>query len=370
MRARSLKAWAEHPSANDIGLKVDTFQTLENLDGLYQFGVQTYNWIQLHAPWMHHGYFSFLEFAGLHRKASRIKGRTRFAAELDKRQPDIIVSTHAHLNHGFFDLAKEIGGRGLVCVTYCGELFGGYGFSKHWVNPRCDGFFGAVAETCAQARRLGMPAERNHEGGFMLNPGFWSDPLSEDARAEWIRTHLDFDPDRFILVLATGANSANNHRVLLDALARAKVNPQVVALCGRNAQAFAEVEAWSRQHPGFPVRPLPFFSEMFNLLHCASAIVARPGTGTTSESIQAGCPIIFNGLGGIMPQEWITIKFVRAHGIHLVMNKPSELPELVSPLMRDLRLKNETRAKMVLMRPRKHPLDILHQLVSIHREAR
>ncbi|MGE9294883.1 MAG: glycosyltransferase [Puniceicoccales bacterium] len=365
MRARSFKAWAEHPSAAELGVEVEIFQTLESLDGLYKFGVETYNWIQLHAPWLHHVYFNFLEVASMHRKASAIKGRARFEEELKRVQPDIIVSTHAHLNHGFFALAKEILGEQLPCVTYCGELFGGYGFSKHWVNPQSDGFFGAVAETCEEATRLGMPDARNHVGGFMLNPGFWGNGLSEEERRQWINEKLGLDPDRFILILATGANSANNHLDLLDALAKEKVHPQVVALCGRNQGAFDSVQAWGEKHPDLPVKPLPYFTEMFSLMQCASAVVARPGTGTTSESILAGCPIIFNGLGGIMPQEWITVKFMRSHGLNLVMNKPAALPGLVAPLMKNLRLYQETRAKTVLLRPQQHPLDILRKLVSL-----
>lgn len=366
MRARSLKAWAEHESAASLGIDVEIFQTLESLDGLYKFGVETYNWIQLNAPWLHHAYFNFLEVAAMHRKASAIKGRERFAAELERVKPDVIVSTHAHLNHGFFALAKEILGADKVkCVTYCGELFGGYGFSKHWVNPESDGFIGAVEETCEWATELGMADAKNHVGGFMLNPGFWADSISREARRQWIIDTLGLDPDQFILVLATGANSANNHLDLLDALERKNVCPQVVALCGRNEMALEAVRVWGVAHPAIKVKPLPYFTEMFTLLQCADAVVARPGTGTTSESILAGCPIIFNGLGGIMPQEWITVKFMRAHGIDLVMGQPGQLPKLVQPLMNDARLLAETKAKMVLARPKQHPLDILRMLTSL-----
>nr|WP_234043758.1 glycosyltransferase [Cerasicoccus arenae] len=371
MRARSIKAWAEHASAAEQGIEVEVFQTLESLDGLYKFGVETYNWIQLHCPWLHHAYFNFLEIASMHRKSSAIKGRERFAEVLNRVKPDIIVSTHAHLNHGFFALAKEILGADKVkCVTYCGELFGGYGFSKHWVNPESDGFFGAVQETCDWAKELGMADARNHVGGFMLNPGFWDRSLSEDEKREWIISKLGLDPDKFILVLATGANSANNHLVLLEALAKSRVRPQIVALCGRSQEAFSAVENWGKAHPELPVKPLPYFTEMFNLLQCSSAVVARPGTGTTSESILAGCPIIFNGLGGIMPQEWITVKFMRSHGVDFVMNRPSQLSGLIKPLVDNRKTLAETRAKMVLLRPQQHPLDILRKLVSLSQESR
>ena len=63
------------------------------------------------------------------------------------------------------------------------------------------------------------------------------------------------------------------------------------------------------------IRALGYRDDMFELMQIADAVVARPGTGTTSEAIMAGCPLLLNTLGGIMPQEWITVKYLRSHGI-------------------------------------------------------
>ena len=120
----------------------------------------------------------------------------RFRAILDHVRPQVILSTHGSLNHGFFDLAREhLGVENVRCVTYCGELFGRYGFSRHWVNPQADLFIGAVPETCAMARSLGMPAERTLVGGFLLNPSFYRKTLSAEERATLLRG-IGLDPER------------------------------------------------------------------------------------------------------------------------------------------------------------------------------
>ena len=77
-------------------------------------------------------------------------------------------------NHGYFEAARAFLGRDRVrCVTYCGELAGGYGFSRNWVNPEADLFIGPVAETCEAAIALGMPKEKTKVGGFLLRPEFY-----------------------------------------------------------------------------------------------------------------------------------------------------------------------------------------------------
>jgi len=366
MRARALKSWAETDQGRRFGLKVDIHQTLEDTHGLYGFGVNLYNRIQQFWPKLHHIYFNFLEHACLHDSAGKIWGRHRFIERVREVQPDLIVSTHAHLNHGFFELAKwALPGRRIKCVTYCGELSGGYGFSRHWVNPKADLFIGAVEETCDAASIFGLNDARNWVGGFLLDPAFYRDPPSEEERARYLREEFGFDADRFVLVLGTGANGANNHLRALNSLYEARVFPQVVALCGRKTETVNEILDWQDRHPRLPVRPIPYYRQMSRLLSAASAVVARSGTGTTSEAILSRCPLIFNGVGGVMPQECITVKFCRKNGIGILLPRTHQLPAILQEWMQEPAKRESVVAAMDRVRPQRHPIDILAKLRSL-----
>jgi processive 1,2-diacylglycerol beta-glucosyltransferase len=360
MRARAFANWSGEPGMPP--LRVEVFQTLESGSGLYRFGVGLYNWIQRRAPRLHHLYFNFLEVAELHRRAESLAGTEAFVEKLRTFRPHALLSTHAHLNHGYFALARSLMGPALRRLTYCGELHGGYGFSRHWVNPRCEGFIGAVEETCAEAARLGMPPERNHLGGFLLKPRFWDAPAEPAERLAFVRDELGLDPARFILLLATGANSAHNHLQLLEALAAAPLRVQVVALCGRDSRAREAIRSWAGAHGNWPVAALPYFERMPLLLRSVSAVLARPGTGTTSEAILAGCPILFNGIGGIMPQERITVAFARRRGFGALVDRPGELPGVLRPLVEDPAKLRAQRLAMAAARPRAHPGAILRRV--------
>ena len=214
------------------------------------------------------------------------------------------------------------------CITYCGELFGKYGFSRLWVNPDADLFIGAVHETAAMARRLGMPSDKTVVGGFLLNPSFYHPPLTPEERATFLQS-LELDPERFTLLLSTGEHGANNHLAFLEALRRRKPRRdlQVIALCGRDVRALDKVREWATLNAkSFPVLALPHSHMMHLLMQTADAVVGRPGTGTTSEAIISGCPIIFNALGGFMPQEWITMRYAQRHGLAETVHRATDLP--------------------------------------------
>ena len=367
MRASSFVHWTResNPAAAD---EIQIHKCLENTHGLYRFGVGLYNRIQRHAPWAHHVYFNFLEVAAPCQSRRRLLGVDRFRAILDHVRPKVVLSTHGSLNHGFFDLAREhLGANAVRCVTYCGELFGKYGFSRHWVNPEADLFIGAVPETCAMARVLGMPAERTAMGGFLLNPNFYRRRLTAVGRGAYLRDRLGLDPQRFTLLLSTGEHGANNHLVLLEALRAAmpRTDLQVVALCGRVPADRQKVDAWARSHRDFPVVTLEHSTEMHLLLQCASAVMARPGTGTTSEAIVSGCPLIFNALGGFMPQEWITMRFAERHQIAETVHRAEALPPILARWAENPALLEEVRQRVSDCRPRAHPTRILRLVQDV-----
>lgn len=362
MRARSLAAWCRQ---QDPASTLQRYQALEESSRLYGFGVEIYNWIQKHWPALHHIYFNCLEIFQVSASRHALLGKAKFEQRLKEIRPDLIVSVHAHTNHAFREVAKAVLPR-VRFVTYCGEMHGGYGFSKHWVDKGADAFIGATPEICEAARALGMDASKIHYGGFMLQPNFYQQPLSPEERADRRTRAYQLDPEKFTLLLSTGANGALNHADLLTALDRAQMDLQVLALCGRNESAKAEIERLSGPFSKLSVRTLGYEEDMFPLMQCVDGIVARPGTGTTSEAIMAACPIYLNAMGGIMPQEWITVKYLRAKGLAApLIRKPQDLICALEPRLQSSNEQSAAVAKMKALRPPSTPLEIIEYLKNL-----
>lgn len=359
MRAMALSDWA----SKETDWEVTVHQALESTHGLYAFGVGLYNYIQRVAPVAHHAYFNYLELAGMHRKASWILGADRFLGTLETARPDLIVSTHAHLNHGFFELARRFDAK-VTCGTYCGELYGGYGFSRHWVNPAADFFLAAVQPCTEQALKLGMPTANATTAGFLLRPEFHAVDHDLGERGRLLEGELSLKSDLPTILLATGAVGANNHLALLRCLERRRRPLQVIALCGHNAALMNKVKRWGERAKYVSVRPLARRSDMQRLLRSVDLLMARPGTGTTSEAILCGTPIVFNGLGGVMPQEYLTVKFARQAGFGPVVYRPHQLARLMNRISDDDTLLRGWRAAVESARPRGHPRLILDRLAK------
>ncbi|MDE1171172.1 MAG: glycosyltransferase [Verrucomicrobium sp.] len=364
MRARSLSQWA---ALHRPHWEVHIHPTLETTHPIYRFGVELYNFIQKTFPRLHHIYFNYLEAAAMFKDPRRILGRHRFVEVLEKVRPDVIVSVHGSTNHGFFQLAHEVLGRDKVrCVTYCAEMHGGYGMSRHWVNPETDLFIGSLPETAEAAVALGMPREKIRVGGFMLHPSFYDEELDNEELPSHLWPELDLDGGVFTVILSTGANSANNHLRFLPELRKIGRPLQVIALCGHNEATRREVLRFAEEQPapGLTIRALPSTDRMALLMRKAGAIVARPGSGTTNEAIQSGCPLIFNRLGGLMPQEIITQKFCEKHGLSAGINDAASLARLLREWIDNPELPRGMADRMRAARPRQHPTGILALLES------
>ena len=359
MRARALREWVQALTDWEI----EIHHALESTHGVYRFGVHLYNWIQRTWPALHHIYFNYLELFGMVRNADHIFGAERFTAVVEDFAPDLVVSTHDHLNHGFFELARRVAGRSRVrCITYCGELGGGYGFSRHWVNPEADLFIGAVEEASRAAVALGMDEEKVWTGGFLLRPGFFQAQPPASELASFVSGELGFEPDRFILLLATGAAGANNHLAILDRLERRAKRLQVVALCGDDEQLLTRIRAWGARASAVHVNAVGYWDRMPLLMHAASAAVLRPGTGTTSEAITCRCPIIMNRIGGIMPQEMITLRYGRRHRIVEVMGRAPQIAAIIDGWDGNADTLAQVACNLDRARPRHVPEDIIARL--------
>ena len=366
MRARSIEQWCAQ-GTHTATITTHRYQALEQSAGIYKFGVELYNLIQKKCPALHHLYFNWLEVFQVSAHESLLLGKQRFIEVLQQTQPEVIISVHAHTNHAFRAIAKRTLPQ-VRFVTYCGEMFGGYGFSRHWVDPQADAFIGATKEICTAAAALKMPADKIKHGGFMLNPKFYAAPLNATQKTQLAHTELKLQDGQFTLLLSTGANGAQNHPKFIQALENAQIRTQVIALCGRDDTARQTLEAMQPALQHVTIRALGYRDDMFELMQIADAIVARPGTGTTSEAIMAACPLLLNTLGGIMPQEWITVKYLRAQGMPAQrLKKPADLARQIQQLTSHPQQLAALKQTMIALQPSGRPADIIDDLVELAR---
>ncbi|MFQ5784511.1 MAG: glycosyltransferase [Alphaproteobacteria bacterium] len=322
-RAEAFRDWVERLHGSTVEVRID--HTLENSSPWFARGVAVYNAIQRRAPWFHHLYYNMGEVFGAFQRGEVRVGLPYYDSLLQEFQPDVVLSVHSMLNRGYFRYAKWRLAKPVFCVTYCGEFSGGYGFSRNWVAREVDFFLGRTEETLQAARQLGLPADKGKCLGHFLKPALYEPPMDTVQEVAYLRDRLDLDPGRFTLLLATGGAAAQNHIALLRQLLPFSERLQAIALCGRSVETRERLEAWQRRHPELGLAILPFSLEMDSLLQVASAVVTRPGTTTSAEALRLGCPILFNRIGGTMPQENCTLRYFEARNLAVSVRSPVEL---------------------------------------------
>ena len=363
-RAQAFAEWCFELYRHDVDVRIE--QMLEKSSGFYKMGVNCYNWIQKKSPWLHKLFYIVVEMLSVLNRRTVSFGRAYYEQVLREYRPHLVFSVHDCLNRGYFQLARTVLGADKVrCATYCGEFSGGFGYSVNWVEPTADLYLSRTPTARDYAVKLGMPPERSRVRGYLMQPRAYLEVLNEQTRRIFREVHLELHPERFTLFLATGGNGANNHLELLPLLLPFADRLQVVIICGRNSEAFNQVVHWRAEHPELECYVDGFSEEVHLLMQASDAILTRGGTTTCAKALHFRCPIIFNAMGGIMPQEELTVKFFhRGCGTPQVSNA-REFGELITQWMTSMDVYSQFRKRFLDLRYEENPIVLIQELVDL-----
>ncbi|HXA13857.1 MAG TPA: glycosyltransferase, partial [Opitutaceae bacterium] len=264
-RAEAFAEWCFQLYRHKVDVRIE--QMLEKSSVVNRIGVDFYNWIQLHAPFLHTAYYSIIELLSLINRSNVTIGRAYYEKVLREYRPHLVFSVHDCLNRGYFQLAHKILGRENVrCATFCGEFSGGWGYSINWIEPTVDLYFSRTPTARDYAVKKGIPPGNCRVRGHLMRPCVHLEVLaSEEERAEFRVKKLGLQPGLFTVFLATGGNGANNHLDLLPALVRHADRCQAIVICGRNREIYNDLVHWRALHPEFNLY-LEGYSDIVHLL--------------------------------------------------------------------------------------------------------
>ena len=324
MRAQAFAQWARHLHGDAVEVRIE--QIIENGSLLGRFGVWVYNTIHRYCPFLHNIYFFIVEaFILSHARSVTFGGRYYRQLLLDYR-PEIVLSVHDSTNRGYFEDARRLLGESVRCVTYCGEFSGGYGYSRNWVNPSADLFIARTRRAREHAIKLGMAPERCAVFHKFLPPACFNGQIRAGEITEY-RQQLGLQPERFTVFLATGGYGANHHLTFLKALRPLGDRVQVIVICGRNQKVFEQLSTWSRKNPSLTTYIEGYSTRVSDFLQICDAVVTRGGANTTMEALHFECPLLYNALGGLMPQEMCTVRYFIDHGAASMIRSARELAD-------------------------------------------
>jgi processive 1,2-diacylglycerol beta-glucosyltransferase len=215
-----------------------------------------------------------------------------FVKLLRSYQPDVTICTH-------FLPAEIIAWLRAKAKLDCRQATVVTDFDVHalWLCHRCEHYFVALDETRAHLTELGVSPAKITVSGIPIDPVF-SRPADKVA----MRKRHGLDPKLMTILISAGGFGVGRVGGLIASLMKLSHPAQIVAICGKNAELKAKIEAQVEGHPpgiGPRVKVLGFTTEMDELMAASDVIVGKPGGLTTSEALARGLAyVVVNPIPG------------------------------------------------------------------------
>lgn len=245
--------------------------------------------------------------------------------------PSVVVSMHPMTNHYIYRAMKEVGLAGdvklVVVITDPNK-----NLWRAWACPEADLIIAPNELVKEKLLEWKVPESRIQVAGMPVSPAFLQPPSVD--RVDFL-SPLGLLPSLPTLCInagwAGGGNMLSAYRALSKA---AQKDFQVVFLCGHNRELYEKAKT-EAELSNLPTAVLPFHDRMPDLMNAVDMMVTKAGGLTTFECIARKLPMIVDVITPPMPQEAGTVEILVEQGLAQRLEKPEQLPTLLSDLRHD-----------------------------------
>jgi UDP-N-acetylglucosamine:LPS N-acetylglucosamine transferase len=177
----------------------------------------------------------------------------------------------------------------------------------------------------------GVSPERIKISGMPVHPKF-AYPGEEAAQAA--RRALGLDPEKFTVFVNAGWIGGGNIPQIFRELVHGELDVQAIFLAGKNDDLRAVAESIATEAP-FPVKVIGYSDEVEKLMSAANVMISKLGGLTTFEALACRVPIIADVITDPMPQEAGTAKMIAQRGAGVMLNRASDVVNVVRRMMED-----------------------------------
>ena len=293
--------------------------------------VRLYNWILRNRQhWMKYYYWII----------NRIRPDTRqffhkrcvgYVRSLFERWcPHIVVSVHPLTQHIFGRVLKDLNLADRVpLVSVVTDPC--YGFWRGWACDAVTLYLVASEDARRQLIDYGVAPERIKISGMPVHPKF-AYPGEEAAQAA--RRALGLDPEKFTVFVNAGWIGGGNIPQIFRELVHGELDVQAIFLAGKNEDLRVAAESIAGE-AAFPVKVIGYSDEIEQLMSAANVMISKLGGLTTFEALACRVPIIADVITDPMPQEAGTAKLIAQRGAGVMLNRASDVVNVVRRMMED-----------------------------------
>jgi len=228
---------------------------------------------------------------------------------LRQSNPDVIVSVHPVLTYFSIRALQEANLR-IPFVTMVTDLV-----SLHplWLCPETDSCLVPTEPARDRALASGLSLEKVKVVGLPVGLKFARGIGEKEA----LRDKLGLERDRPTILVVGGGEGIGKVYKIARAIAKARVNAQLVVVAGRNKRLRRRLEKVDWE---IPTTVFGFVTNMPELMGASDVIVTKAGPATISEALIIGLPILLSGF--IPGQEEGNVEYVIDRRVGTLAERP------------------------------------------------
>jgi processive 1,2-diacylglycerol beta-glucosyltransferase len=278
-----------------------------------------------------------------------------FRKMLERERPDLVICTHflPAVIMSWMKAKERLDCPQTIVVT---DL----DVHAMWLCHHYEQYFVALDETREHLVRLGIPAAKVYATGIPIDPVF-AEPKDMAA----MRAKHGLAPDKTVVLLSAGGFGVGPVEHIVSTLLQMRHPVDVVAVCGRNAELKARLEALAPRAAGGPNRILPigYTTEMDEWMSAADVLVGKPGGLTTSEALAKG--LLFVIVNPIPGQEERNSDHLLEEGAAIRCNNLPVLAWKLDALLDDAPRVARMRAAVVRLARPNAAVDVVRRSVAL-----
>lgn len=197
-----------------------------------------------------------------------------------------------------------------------------------WLCRNYEHYFVALDETKIHLKSLGFPSEKITVSGIPIDPRF-----SEAKPKSEMRAKCGIDLDLPTIILSLGGFGVGKIEMLIDSLQNVRTPIQVLAMCGKNEEVKARLEAKNSNGSTLRIVPVGYTKDMDEYMSASDMIVGKPGGLTTCEALAKG--LVFVIVNPIPGQEERNSDHLLEEGAAIRSNNPATLGYKIEKLIND-----------------------------------
>jgi len=242
-----------------------------------------------------------------------------------KNQPTLVVSLIPHFNRAIFQSLRRV----TPVTPFVTVLTDLADYPPHfWLEEQEQFVICGSERAVAQARATGLREDQIYQAsGMILHPKFYQE-IAVDPAAE--RQRLGLDPDLPTGLIMFGGQGSSVMLKIVRRLEAAKVNLQLIFICGHNERLAAELR---RIHGKIRKYVEGFTTEVPYYMRLADFFIGKPGPGSISEALAMKLPVIVERNARTMPQERYNADWVLEKQVGLVVREFGRITETVEELL-------------------------------------